>query len=122
MPYRDSNLYVMPDLRDYFFYKEEGATHAQVVDRLYYLAVLESLFAGAPRWSPEEKNFPKERWKMDDVFNKVEHFRTENPVFQIKTHKGMRYYTRSDRTPILGLPYWGPGKEIRKYFIHGKVV
>ena len=120
--YRDSNLYVMPDLRDYFFYKEEGATHAQIVGTLYYAAILEKLFSGAPKWSTEELNFPKERWGKDDVFDKIEYYRTENPVFQIKTHKGMRYFTHSDRTPIYGLPYWGDGKPLRKYFIHGKEV
>jgi hypothetical protein len=117
--YRNSNLYVMPDYRDYFFYKEEGATHAQIIGREYYLNRLNHLFRGAPQWSPEEKNFPKERWKKVDVFNEIEHYRTLNSVFQIKTHKGMRYYTRSDRTPILSLPYWGDGKTIRKWYVKG---
>jgi len=120
--YRDSNLYVMPDLRDYFFYKKEGATHAQIIGRKYYQQRLYDLFYGAPEWSPTEKNFPKERWDKDDVFDKIEYFKTENPVFQIKTHKGMRYYTHSDRTPIPEIKYWGSGKPIRKYFIHGKVL
>src|SRR3989344_5995103 len=38
--YRNSNLYVMPDRRDFFFYKKEGATHAQVVGREFYLKSL----------------------------------------------------------------------------------
>ena len=119
--YRDSSLYVMPDLRDYFFYKEEGATHAQIVGREFYLNTINKLFEGAPKWAFEELNFPKERWGKEDVFDKIEYYET-NPVFQIKTHKGMRYYTHSDRTPILGIPYWGLGKTIRKYFIHGKAL
>ncbi len=57
-PYRDSNLYVMPDARDYFFLKSEGATHAQIVGREFYLSTLKKLFEGAPKWSVEEKNFP----------------------------------------------------------------
>lgn len=117
--YRDSNLYVMPDMRDYYFSKKEGATHAQIIGRKYYIKILEKLFEGAPMWSPEEKNFPKERWKKEDVVDKVEYYHTENPVFQIKTHKGMRYYTHSDRTPILSIPYWGEGKKARNYFLHG---
>lgn len=122
--YRNSNLYVMPDRRDFFFYKEEGATHAQVIGREFYLARLAKLFEGAPQWSPEEKNFPKERLKKEDVFDKDEivHYRTENPVFQIKTHKGMRYYTHSDRTPVYELPYWGSGKVIYKEFIKNELV
>ena len=111
----------MPDYRDYFFYKEEGATHSQIVGRKFYLDRLNYLFKGAPQWSAEEKNFPKERLKKVDVFNtdQIEHYRTENPVFQIKTHKGMRYYTRSDRTPIPKIPYWGDGHNIRNWYIKG---
>lgn len=120
--YRNSNLYVMPDARDYFFYKEEGATHAQVVGTEFYKERLDSYFYGAPEWSPTEKNFPKERWGKEDVFDEIEYFRTENPVFQIKTHRGMRYFTHSDRTPIHGLPYWGNGRNIRAYYLHGKVI
>jgi hypothetical protein len=68
-------------------------------------------------WSPEEKNFPKERCRKEDVFDEIEHYRTENPVIQIKTHRGMRYYTHSDRTPIPELPYWGSGVPLRKYYL-----
>lgn len=118
--YRNSNLYVMPDLRDYFFYKKEGATHAQIVGREFYLQRLNELFKDAPEWNPDEKNFPKERWRKEDVFDEIEYYRTKNPVFQIKTHKGLRYYTHSDRTPIPSIPYWGEGRKIRRYFIHGK--
>ena len=118
--YRDSNLYVMPDARDYFFYKKEGATHAQVVGREFYLETLTTLFRGAPQWCTEEKNFPKERWGKKDVFSKIEYFRTDNPVVQIKTHAGMRYYTHSERTPVYELPYWGLGKATRLYYLHGK--
>ena len=120
IPYRNSNLYVMPDQRGYFFYKEEGATHAQIVGRQFYLETLKKLFEGAPKWSVEEKNFPKERWHKADVFDKIAYWRSKNPVFQIKTHKGMRYYTHSDRTPIHELPYWGNGGKVRAYFLHGK--
>lgn len=117
IPYRNSNLYVMPDKRDYFFYKKEGATHAQIVGRKFYLKVLKKLFKGAPLWSTEEKNFPKERWGKADVFDKISYWQTKNPVFQIKTHKGMRYYTRSDRSPIYELPYWGKGRAVRKKYL-----
>ena len=119
--YRDRNLYVMPDLRDYFFYKEEGATHAQIVGRQFYLDTLNKLFEGAPKWAPNETNFPKERWKQEDVFTDIKYWRSENPVFQIKTHNGMRYFTHSSRVPIPEINYWGSGKPIRKYYIHGKV-
>lgn len=114
---RNSNLYVMPDRRDFFFYKKEGATHAQIVGRKFYLEVLKKLFKGAPKWSMEEKNFPKERWHKDDVFDKISYWKSKNPVFQIKTHRGMRYYTHSDRTPIHSLPYWGGGRAVRKKYI-----
>lgn len=118
--YRDSNLYVMPDHRAYFFYKKEGATHAQIVGREYYLKTLKKLFEGAPRWSTEEKNFPKERTRKNDVFDQIYYWKSENPVFQIKTHRGMRYYTHSDRTPIVELPYWGPGDKVRSFYLYGK--
>lgn len=117
VPYRNSNLYVMPDRRDYFFYKKEGATHAQIVGREFYLQALQKLFEGAPRWSVEEKNFPKERFGKTDVFDEILYWKSKNPVFQIKTHKGMRYYTHSDRTPIYELPYWGKSIDVRKQYL-----
>ena len=107
----------MPDRRDYFFYKKEGATHSQIVGREFYIQRLMTLFKGAPMWSPEEKNFPKERHKKEDVFDEIAYWTTDNPVFQIKTHQGMRYYTHSERVPIPDLPYWGNGKVIRKEFL-----
>lgn len=112
--YRDKNLYVMGDKRSYFFKKEEGATHAQIVGREFYIETLEKLFEGAPEWSVEEKNFPKERLRKEDVFDEIEYYETENPVIQIKTGNSMRYYTHSDRTPVYSLPFWGDGKEIAK--------
>lgn len=120
MCYRDSNLYVMPDARDYFFLKSEGATHAQIVGREFYLETLNKLFEGASQWSVAEKNFPKERTGQNDVFAKISYWQSANPVFQIKTHKGMRYYTHSDRTPIPEITYWGSGQKARSYFLHGK--
>jgi hypothetical protein len=117
--YRTDNLYVMPDQRDFFFHKKEGATHAQIVGREFYLKTLETLFEGAPEWNTEEKNFPKERFRKTDIFDEILYWKTENPVFQIKTHKGMRYYTHSERTPISSLPYWGEGTSVRKYYLYG---
>jgi len=117
--YRNSNLYVMPDLRAYFFHKEEGATHSQIVGRDFYLKRLEELFKGAPQWSTEEMNFPKERWKKADIFDDIGHWKTENPVVQIKTHKGLRYFTHSSREPIYELPYWGHGEPFRKWYVKG---
>lgn len=117
--YRTSNLYVMPDKRSYFFHKQEGATHAQVVGTTFYAETLKELFINAPDWSVEEKNFPKERTRKADVFDKIAYWESKNPVFQIKTHRGMRYYTRSDRTPIMSLPYWGSGTIIRRRYLYG---
>lgn len=115
--YRNTNLYVMPDKRAYFFHKKEGATHSQIVGREFYMERLKRLFKGAPMWSPDEKNFPKERYKKEDIFDIIQYWSTENPVFQVKTHRGMRYYTHSDRTPIHEIPYWGDGKTIRRYLL-----
>lgn len=117
--YRNNNLYVMPDRRDFFFHKKEGATHAQIVGRKFYLQVLEKLFKDGPKWNIEEKNFPKERTGKSDIFDEIKYWTSENPVFQIKTHKGMRYYTHSDRTPIPSIPYWGKGKDVRRHFLYG---
>jgi len=114
--YRDNNLYVMGDRRDYYWRKPEGATHAQVIGRQYYLDRLNQLFKGAPDWSVEEKNFPKERHRNADIFSskEINYWTSENPVIQIKTHRGMRYYTHSERVNIYDLPYWGSGKRVRK--------
>jgi len=118
--YRNSNLYVMPDLRDYYFKKSEGATHAQIVGREYYIEKLKELFKDAPQWSIEEKNFPKERHRKEDIFDKIEYWETENPVVQIKTGDSLRYYTHSERIPINSLKYWGNGKTLRQYYITRK--
>lgn len=114
--YRDSNLYVMPDKRSFFFHKKEGATHAQIVGREFYIKKLKELFKDAPEWNAEEKNFPKERHLKEDIFGIIRYYKTD-PVIQIKTHKGMRYYTHSDRTPIYSLPYWGEGQILRKKYL-----
>jgi|SRR3990167_1117350 len=119
LPYRTSNLYVMPDQRNFFFYKKEGATHAQIVGREFYLNRLNELFVDAPDWNVEEKNFPRERHHKLDIFDTIEYFQTENPVVQIKTHRGMRYYTHSDRFPIHQLPYWGFGPDFRRKYLYG---
>jgi hypothetical protein len=112
--YRNTNLYVMGNKRDFFFEKKEGATHAQVIGREYYIETLKRLFKDAPMWSPDEKNFPKERHKVEDVVEEVEYYQTENPIVQIKTGDSMRHYTHSERVPIYEIPYWGKGTEVAK--------
>lgn len=114
--YRNRNLYVMPQHRTFFWRKEEGATHSQIVGRQFYIDRLEFLFEGAPEWSVEEKNFPKERRKQEDIFrpHMIEYYETENPVVQIKTSQSMRHYTNSDRKDRHVIPYWGLGYEFRK--------
>jgi hypothetical protein len=109
----------MPDARDYFFLKREGSTLGQIVGRNFYLATLEKLFVGAPEWAPEEKNFPKERCRQEDIFTKIERWDPPAPIVTFKTHRGLRYYTHSDRTPVRKIPYWGCGRKLRAYFFHG---
>jgi len=116
--YRNKNLYVMGQHRVYFYKKEEGATHAQVVSTKFYLDTLNELFMGEPEWSIGQKNFPKEKFhqKREDVFTKIEYYETKNPVVQIKTSQSMRNYTNSDRIPRYKIPYWGDGKAFRKKY------
>jgi hypothetical protein len=120
--YRDKNLYVMGQHRNYFFKKEEGATHAQIVGTEFYRKTLERLFEGEPEWdyNEEQKNFPKEKFhkKGEDVFraSEIEFYETINPVIQIKTSQSMRHYTNSDRIPRYELPFWGKGDDFRKKF------
>ena len=112
--YRNSNLYVMAHRRPIFWKKEEGATHAQIIGREYYLKRLNELFKDAPKWSIEEKNFPRERHHKVDVFEKIEYYQTKNPVVQIKTSESMRTYTHSDRIDRYKIPYWGDSKLLRQ--------
>jgi len=118
--YRNKNLYVMPQHRAYFWKKEEGATHAQIVGREFYLKTLDKLFEGAPEWSVEERNFPKERThqKQEDVFleNEIVFYETKYPVVQIKTSQSMRHFTHSDRITRHELPYWGSSRDFRKKY------
>ena len=117
--YRATQVYVMPDARDYFFHKVEGSTLGQIVGRDFYLETMEKLFEGAPEWSIEEKNFPKERHKQVDIFTHIERWTPPAPLVTFKTHRGLRYYTHSERTPIPEIPYWGNGKSLRAYYFHG---
>jgi len=118
--YRNKNLYVMGQHRTYFYKKEEGATHAQIVGTEFYFNKLNELFKGEPEWSVEQKNFPKEKFHKhrEDVFAKgeIEFYESENPVVQIKTSQSMRNYTNSDRIARYDIPYWGNGKDFRKKY------
>lgn len=121
--YRNSNLYVMPQHRALFWKKEEGATHAQIIGRDFYIKTLERLFEGEPEWDyrEEQRNFPKEKFhkKGEDVFKKheIEFYETENPIVQIKTSQSMRHYTVSDRLDRTELPFWGKAQDFRdKYY------
>ena len=115
--YRNSNLYVMAHRRALLWKKEEGATHAQIVGREFYLNRLNELFKDAPEWCVEEKNFPKERHHKVDVFDEIEYYQTENPVLQLKTSDSMRTYTHSDRIDRESIPYWGNAVELRKQYL-----
>lgn len=117
--YRANKIYVMPDARDYFFHKIEGTVLGQTVGRDFYLSTLEKLFEGAPQWLVEEKNFPKERRGQVDIFTHIERWDPPAPIVTFKTHRGLRYYTHSERVPILELPYWGSGKALRAYYFYG---
>lgn len=117
--YRNSNTYLLGHRRDYFYKKNEGGTWSQIIGRDFYIKRLEELFEGAPEWSVGEKNFPKERGKGEDIFRtaQIERFETKNPCISIKSGRGMRHYSHSDRTPIYELPYWGNGKTFRKTYL-----
>lgn len=116
--YRNTNTWVMPQERPWFWQKRASATHAQIVATKFYLDTLNRLFRGAPEWSLEERNFPKERLRQDDVFKmeEINYWFCPNPVVQIKTHRSMRHYTTSDRIDIHELPYWGKGVDFRKKY------
>lgn len=118
--YRNSNVYVMGQRKNYFYHKPEGATHAQIIGTQFYLETLNKLFEGAPDWSVEEKNFPKERTHKEDFTDRIEYYATENPVVQIKTFRSMRHYTHSERIPVYELPYWGKGYNFRAKFYGDK--
>lgn len=118
--YRNTNLYVMGRWRNYFYEKREGATHAQIIGTKFYLDILNKLFENAPQWNEAEKNFPKERWRLEDFTDRIEYYRTENPVIQIKTTKSMRHYTHSERIPVYELPYWGRGEDFRRKYYGDK--
>lgn len=114
VPYRNNNTYLLPQYRSFFFKKNEGGTWAQIVSRDFYLDRLNHLFKGAPSWSIKEKNFPKERIRKNDIFEHIEYFTSKNPCISVKSRKGMRHYSHSDRTSIRELPYWGKGVDFRK--------
>jgi len=115
--YRNINLYVMGLRRDYFYRKIEGALHAQVINREFYIKRLKELFKDQPMWSKEMKNFPKEIHKPLFEKDMFEYYKTQDPVVQIKTREAMRFHTHSERIEIDEIPYWGKGVEFRKKYL-----
>jgi len=117
MAYRNSNVFLLPYQKNYFFQKD-GSTFSQIIDREFYLKVLGKLFKNAPKWSIEEKNFPKERTRRSDIFmpDQKSYFETENPCLSFKTGNGMRFNSPSYNVRFYELPYWGKATElIKKY-------
>ena len=117
--YRNSNTYLMGLRRDYFYKKPEGGSWCTIINREFYIKRLEYLFGEGPEWSVEEKNFPKERQKGEDIFPKkdiVTHF-TKEPCISIKTSQGMRHYSHSERDPIYNIPYWGDSRAFRAKYL-----
>lgn len=116
--YRNQNCYLMGNKRDYFYKKSVGSTFSQVVGREHYIKRLEKLFKGAPEWSVDEKNFPKERWRKEDVVDTQVFFNLPNPCISFKSGKGMRHFsTTKEREPIYDIAYWGNSKKLRKKFL-----
>lgn len=113
--YRNDNTYLMGLGRDYFWKKNEGGTWAQVINREYYIERLHELFEGESKWDATKKNFPKEKGMR--LFDSYEAFTTEVPCVSIKSGKGMRNYSHSERIPITNLPFWGSGQDVRKKYL-----
>jgi len=112
--YRNTNIYILKYQREYFK-KKSSSTFSQIIGREYYLKRLAELFKGAPQWSTEEKNFPRERGKK--FFNKFEYFETEDPCISFKTGKGMRQHTTTFDEKFYELSYWGTCEEFRKEYL-----
>jgi hypothetical protein len=112
--YRNTNIYVLR-YRAEFFSKKDMSLFSQVVGREFFLRRLEDLFEGAPQWSIEEKNFPKERRR--NLFDEFEYFETKYPCISFKTGKGMRQHTSTDAEEIYELPYWGDAKSFRGKYL-----
>ena len=116
-PYRNNNTFLLPQFKDYFLKKNEGGTWAQVINKDFYLERLNYLFKDAPDWSVEEKSFPKERSGKEDIFEHIEYYTGKNPCISVKSQRGMRSYSHSERVPVYKLPYWGIASNFRnKYY------
>lgn len=115
--YRNTNTYIMGYNRDFFWKKPEGGTWAQVIGREFYMERLKFLLDGEPKWNVVAKNFPKEKGLSLFEPDQIEDFETKNPCVSIKTGRGMRRYSHSERKDIPELDYWGSGKSIYDKFI-----
>jgi hypothetical protein len=115
--YRNTNLYVLGLYKNSYRFKPQGSSWSQVVGREHYIKRLEKLFAGAPEWCVEEKSFPKERWKKEDVWDTPQLYTTENPCISFKTGRGMRKTSPAQNTPIESVAYWGSGRELRRKYL-----
>jgi hypothetical protein len=113
--YRNTNTYLMGYKRKCFWKKNEGGTWAQVINREFYIKRLEFLLKGEPKWDATKKNFPKEKGLK--FFDEFETFETYFPCISIKTGKGMRKFSNSERVDIPELPYWGTGESIYNYYL-----
>ena len=113
--YRNTNTYLMGYGRNVFWKKKEGGTWAQVINREFYIRRLEFLLKGEQKWDANKKNFPKE--KGLPFFEEFEYFETKNPCVSIKTGRGLRRFSHSERNDIRELPYWGKGLDIYEKYI-----
>ena len=112
--YRNTNNYIMPYDKDYWLYKK-SQTAFQVAGRDFLLDRLNFLFKDLPQWDTNMKNFPKEIGQP--FLLGWEEFETKHACFTIKTGRGMRRHSNSDKTPIYLLPFWGGAKVIRKEYL-----
>jgi len=69
--YRSTKVYVMP-IEDIISFTNEKFYIRTDSCRDFYRDTLEKLFEDAPMWSVEEKNFPKERHRQEDIFTHIE--------------------------------------------------
>jgi hypothetical protein len=109
MVYRYEPIYVMKLHRSYFFRKPtcEGA---QITGREYLIDLIEKEIGIDPGWS--DTQFKVNPYKS--LNRKWQVFGSDIPVVSIKTGRGLRANTMTDKTGIRELPYWGTTRTVRR--------
>jgi len=108
--YRYKNIWILKYWRT-FFVKKRWCEGAQIIDREYYLKLLEEELKGMPMWLNEKHPRTNPFRALGEDFPRF----GDGAVISLKTGNGLRANTLTDNSQYTReLPYWGNVKTVRR--------